>query len=56
MSEPNIQDVLEAISDFSGSVDQRFESMDARMNRMESQMVTKDYLDEKLADLRGVLA
>ena len=35
--------------------DQRFESLETRLDRVESQMVTKEYLDDKLADLRGDL-
>lgn len=44
------------------SVDQRFEGIDRRFERIEfdideikSTMVTKDYLDEKISDLRGDL-
>jgi uncharacterized protein YydD (DUF2326 family) len=42
------QEILEAISTFSNEVDQRFSNIEANM-------VTKDYLDDKLADLRGDL-
>lgn len=31
----------------------RFDEMDVRFRRIEAVMVTKDYLDDKLADLRG---
>lgn len=41
-------EILEAINEFSTKVDERF-------NKIEAVMVTKDYLDEKLADLRGDL-
>jgi hypothetical protein len=41
-------EILEAINEFSTKVDERF-------NKIESVIVTKDYLDEKLADLRGDL-
>ena len=34
-------------------VDKRFDGFDKRLTRVESTMVTKDYLDEKLVDLRG---
>jgi len=34
-------------------VDKRFNGVDKRLTRVESTMVTKDYLDEKLVDLRG---
>jgi uncharacterized protein YydD (DUF2326 family) len=33
----------------------RFEGIEQRLDRVEATMVTKDYLDEKLADLRGDL-
>ncbi|MDD4900633.1 MAG: hypothetical protein PHS62_00770 [Patescibacteria group bacterium] len=36
-------------------VDQRFNKLEGRMEKIEATMVTKDYLDEKLADLRGDL-
>ena len=34
-------------------VDKRFEQVDKRFDKIEGEMVTKEYLDEKLADLRG---
>lgn len=34
-------------------VDDRFSRFDDRFGRLEALMVTKDYLDDKLADLRG---
>lgn len=34
-------------------VDQRFDRLEGRVDRIEATMVTKDYLDDKLADLRG---
>ncbi|MEK7580580.1 MAG: hypothetical protein AAB465_03165, partial [Patescibacteria group bacterium] len=33
--------------------DKRFETMDARFDAVEVSMVTKSYLDDKLADLEG---
>ncbi|OGG49747.1 hypothetical protein A3C18_01020 [Candidatus Kaiserbacteria bacterium RIFCSPHIGHO2_02_FULL_54_11b] len=53
--EPTNHEILEAIQTFSSSVDQRFDRVDQRLDRVEATMVTKDYLDEKLADLRGDL-
>lgn len=44
----NNQDVLEAINEFSSRVDERFD-------KIENTMVTKDFLEDKLADLRGDL-
>jgi hypothetical protein len=37
------------------SMDSKIVSMDARITKIEATMVTKDYLDNKLADLRGDL-
>lgn len=62
--EATIQDVLEAVQDaiqtltihmderFS-KIDDRFTKMDERLTKIENAMVTKDYLDEKLVDLRA---
>ncbi|HJN85071.1 MAG TPA: hypothetical protein QF873_01985 [Patescibacteria group bacterium] len=36
-------------------IDGRADGVDGRLNCIESQMVTKSYLDDKLADLRGDL-
>lgn len=33
----------------------RFDKVETRLDKIESTMVTKDYLDDKLADLRGDL-
>lgn len=60
-------ELVEAINVLSDSTDERFNQVDARFDRLEgrfdhlegrvtkieSGMVTKDYLDEKLFDLRG---
>ncbi len=34
-------------------IDQRFDGIDKRFDRIEAVMVTKSYLDDKLADLEG---
>lgn len=47
-NEPATKEILEAINEFSAKVDERFD-------KVEAVMVTKDYLDEKLSDLRGDL-
>lgn len=47
-NETSKNEILEAINEFSSKVDERFD-------KIEATMVTKDYLDEKLADLRGDL-
>ncbi|MDO8555343.1 MAG: hypothetical protein Q7R75_02150 [bacterium] len=36
-------------------VDKRFDQVDKRLNKIDATMVTKDYLSDKLADLRGDL-
>ncbi len=47
------EDLLEAMNAFAENVDIRFEAIDSRLNKVESQMVTKDYLDRKLWGLQG---
>jgi hypothetical protein len=53
-------EILEAIEMFSNSVsekfekiDQRFEIMDKRLNKIESNMVTKEYLDQKIDETKA---
>ncbi len=56
MTKPTIQDVLIAINQFSTDVDKRFANIDHELFYIKgrlTQMVTKDYLDDKLSDLRG---
>mgnify|MGYP001611056899 CR=1 FL=1 len=36
-------------------VDKRFDEVNGRLGKIESNLLTKDYLDERLADLRGDL-
>ena len=36
-------------------VGKKFEEVNGRLGKIESNMLTKDYLDERLADLRGDL-
>jgi len=50
-----VDSVLEAIGEFSNKVDGRFERIENRLTRVESQMVTKAYLDDKLIDLKADL-
>ena len=61
-NEPSNKEILEAINFFStdtdkrfNSIDERFSDVDKHFSKIESTMVTKDYLDDKLADLRGDL-
>lgn len=49
------QEILQAINSFANHVEGRFDAMDTRLTRVEALMVTKDYLDDKLADLKGDL-
>lgn len=51
-NEPTISDVLDAIGDFSTKVDGRFERIESDIANIKSKMVTKDYLDDKLINLK----
>lgn len=65
--EPTIQDVLEAINDFSGDVATEFRVVNERLDKVErdirelkkdtmsirATMVDKDYLDRKLSEFKG---
>ena len=60
--EPTNADILTAINEFATHTKERFQGLENRMGtletkvaRIEATMVTKDYLDDKLADLRGDL-
>ena len=55
-------EILEAINNFSTSIDGKISNMDGKISNMQSEigwiksnMTTKDFLDEKLSDLRGDL-
>jgi len=55
-------EILEAVNKFStevdkkfSKIDKRFDGIDEKLGWMEFNIVTKDYLDDKLADLRGDL-
>jgi hypothetical protein len=54
-----VQDVLEAINTFSDHTEEHFKKLKQEFKqdlaKLETKIVTKDYLDEKLADLRGDL-
>src|SRR3989338_1391071 len=54
------EDILSTINTFAQHTEERFTGIEKRLNGVESRlttvettMVTKDYLDEKLGDLRG---
>ena len=56
------EEILNAVNDFAShvegqfeQVDKRFDGVESRLDKIEATMVTKDYLDDKLADLRGDL-
>ena len=56
------EEILTAISDFANHTEKRFDGIETRLggvetrlDKIEATMVTKDYLDDKLADLRGDL-
>ncbi len=67
--EPTNFEILQAINDYAGKNDgqwakneerwakneERWAKNEERLNRIEATMVTKDYLDDKLADLKGDL-
>ena len=48
-------EILGAINEFSSRVDERLDKLEGKVDKIEATMVTKDYLDEKMADLRGDL-
>ncbi|OGH84721.1 MAG: hypothetical protein A2261_00310 [Candidatus Magasanikbacteria bacterium RIFOXYA2_FULL_44_8] len=54
--EPTIQDVLVAVGNYATHTDQKLSELSTRLTKVEALMVTKDYLDTKLADLRGDMA
>lgn len=51
----NIDDVLEAVHALSLHVDKRLTVVESDIKLVRTQMVTKDYLDDKLDNLRGEL-
>lgn len=58
----SFQEMFEALQMFASNSEKRFSSLEtkvdlleSRTTSIESKMVTKDYLDDKLADLRGDL-
>lgn len=60
MDDTSKQEILEAINTFATHVEERFDFLEADVTglkadvaQIKATMVTKDYLDEKMADLRG---
>ena len=52
-TEPTIQDVLVAMNKFSNQMENRFDNIEFDMATIKSTMVTKSYLDDKIADMKG---
>ena len=53
--EPTNFEILQAINDYATKNDGRWEKKEERLGRIEATMVTKDYLVDKLSDLKGDL-
>jgi len=49
------EEILKAIHDFANHTEKRFDTLESDVSSLKSQMVTKDYLDDKLSDLKGDL-
>lgn len=49
-----VDTVLDAMSDFSTRFFEHFDRLEALFDKIESKMNTKDYLDEKLINLKSV--
>ncbi len=54
-TDEKFNDVLEAINTLSTHTDERFGRLEGDVNHIRMEMVTKNYLDDKLSDLRGDL-
>ena len=48
-------EIIDVLKTFAESVDRRFDDHEIRITRIEATMVTKDYLDIKMAQMRGEL-
>jgi hypothetical protein len=53
--EDRFVEVNETIYDLAQHMDERFDGLERRVTKVEATMVTKSYLDDKLADRRGDL-
>ena len=56
------EEILNTINDFANHTEKKFDNLEGRFDNLEGEvntikttMVTKDYLDDKLSDLRGDL-
>jgi hypothetical protein len=48
-------EILEAINTFADKTEERFDNLESDVEHIKTEMVTKDYLDDKIADLKGHL-
>lgn len=48
-------EILEAVNELSNNMDKRFDGVETRLDKVEATMVTKDYLDKKIAEVKGYL-
>jgi len=53
--EPTNNEILEAVNNFSTKMDSEIGDIKSEIGTIKATMVTKDYLDDKLSDLRGDL-
>lgn len=52
-AEPTNQDILDAINGFANHTELRFTAIEGDIKHIKNVMVTKDYLDEKMAKQKG---
>lgn len=50
-----LEPFVDSIKEDFNKIDERFNKIDGRLDRIEATMVTKSYLDNKLADIEGGL-
>lgn len=53
MEDASKNEILEAIGEFSNRVDEKFDAIDGELKAIKSSMVTKDYLDDRLLNMKG---
>jgi arsenate reductase-like glutaredoxin family protein len=49
------EEILNTVNDFATQTEIKFDKLGNEVNEIRTTMVTKDYLDDKLSDLRGDL-
>jgi len=52
-NEPTNKEILDAINTYASGEEQRFNKLETELTAIKANMVTKEYLDDKLADLKG---